>query len=97
MLVGTPKEWIEVSFATIFWGGLMLLWTVRKRRKAQIKPVLLFTDFLGWALLGLCFGLVTTFNWVAFRWPLILATVLSFAGGVVVFSTSANRNIQSAE
>jgi hypothetical protein len=65
--MGTTREWMSVSFAAIFWGGFMLLWTALKRRKAQIKPVLLFTDVLGWALMGLSFGLVTTLNWQAFH------------------------------
>jgi peptidoglycan/LPS O-acetylase OafA/YrhL len=95
--MGTMREWVWVSFGAIFWGGFMLLWTAHKRRKAQIKPVVLFKDVLGWALMGLWFGLVTTFNWQAFHWPLILATVLTFAGSVIVFCTSTNRKIQSAE
>ena len=84
--MGTAREWVSVVVAAIFWGGWMLIWSTRKRRKAHIEPVLSVVDVVGWALAGVSFGLATTFGWRAFHWPLVLLSGATFFGGVGVFA-----------
>jgi hypothetical protein len=88
---------MSVSFLAIGWGGFMLLWTARKRRKEHITPVLLFMDVLGWALFGLWFGIVSTFGGRAFHRLLILATVLTFGCGMAVFIEATDNRKTSTE
>ena len=73
--MGTASDWKWVAFLTIFYGGAMLLWEAVGRTYRDIKPVLLPWDVLTWTFGGVGFGLVTTFHWEAFHWPLILPTV----------------------
>jgi|HubBroStandDraft_6_1064221.scaffolds.fasta_scaffold304120_2 hypothetical protein len=95
--MGSAKEWMSVLFLALLWGVVAPLSKIPKRRKAHITPVLDLADVLGWALMGLLIGLVTTFKWRAFHWPLILATVITFAGSGFVFSAPTNRKIQSSK
>jgi hypothetical protein len=81
--MGTASDWIWVAFGTVFYGGGMLLWETIGRADSNVKPALSPRDVLSWTLGGLAFGLVTTFHWEAFHWPLVLLTVISFAVGVL--------------
>lgn len=83
-----------VAIAAIFWGGAMLLWETVRRGCAHIKPVLRLVDVLGWALMGLCFDLVMTFQWRAFHWPFILLTLATFVGGAVVGRSSRQKALR---
>jgi thiol:disulfide interchange protein len=74
----------------------MLLWGRYWRSDTHIKPALSFVYVLGLALASLWFGLVVTFHWRAFQWPLILLTVASVVGAAVV-GRSARRKDRSAE
>jgi hypothetical protein len=94
--MGTAGDWISVGFSAVFWGGWMLLWGRYWRSDTHIKPVLSFVYVLGLALASLWFGLVVTFHWRAFQWPLILLTVASIVGAAVV-GRSARRKDRSAE
>jgi hypothetical protein len=66
----------------------MLVFTAYTRRNAHIGPVLSVVDALGWSFMGLWWGIVTTFHWRAFHWPLILLTCATFIGGVGVFGAA---------
>lgn len=90
--MGTASDWMSVAFSAIFWGGWMLLW----RSDAHMKRGLSLLYVLGLALASLWFGLVVTFHWRAFYWPLILLTGTSLVGAVVV-GRSARRRIRSSE
>ncbi|HLK05074.1 MAG TPA: hypothetical protein VKT53_11600 [Candidatus Acidoferrum sp.] len=76
--MGTAGEWIEVVFATIFWGGWMLFW-MTKKKKAAAETNAWWPNVVLWFFAGLCFGLTTTFHWRALRVPLVFVTVSSFA------------------
>jgi hypothetical protein len=52
----------------------MLLRSAHERKAAKIRPLLSFTDVFCWGLMGLWFGLVTTFDWQAIRTPIGLTT-----------------------
>jgi hypothetical protein len=82
--MGTAADWMWVAFATVFYGGGMLLWETIRRTNRSVEPALLPRDVLTWTLGGLAFGLITTFHWEAFHWPLILLTLAAFAIGAVV-------------
>ena len=94
--MGTWRDWVWVGFLAVFWGGWMLLsgryWT----SDTHIKPAMSFVFLLGLALASLFFGLVMTFHWQAFQWPLVLLTVASVVGAAVV-GRSARRKGRSAE
>jgi uncharacterized membrane protein YuzA (DUF378 family) len=94
--MGTAKQWIEVAFAGCFWGGFMLLWSVSKRRKANIRPYLSFSDALAWGLMGLWFGLVTAFGWQAIRTPIIFLVVAAFAGSLIVGFLGRPKTLKSS-
>jgi len=94
--MGTASEWMLVALAALFWGGWMLLWDFPRRSDAHIKPGLSFLSVLGLAFASLGFGLMATFHWRAFRWPLILLTVGSLVGATVL-SRWAHRRVPSAE
>ena len=94
--MGTAKQWIEVAFAGCFWGGFMLLWSVRKRKVAKIRPYLDFSDALAWGLMGLWFGLVTTFGWQATRTPLIFLVIAAFSGSVIVVVIGRPKTTESS-
>jgi hypothetical protein len=91
-LVGTAGEWMSVAFSAIFWGAWMLLWG----SDAQIKSGLSFLYVLGLFLASLGFGLVVTFHWRAFRWPLILLTGTSLVGAAAL-GQLARRKLRSSE
>jgi hypothetical protein len=85
-LMGTANDWTWVVFEAVLYAGAMLVWSAFKRRKAHIEPVLSVMDYLGWAFLGLFFGLAVTFHWQAFQWPLVLLTAVALIGAGIVFA-----------
>jgi hypothetical protein len=91
--MGTLTNWIEVASSAIFWGGGMLLWTIHKRKVANIKPALSYVDVLFWGLGGLDFGLVTTPGWQAFHRPLIFLLLVTFVAAMI---TSVLRSARSS-
>lgn len=74
----------------------MLLWSVFKRKAANIRPCLGFSDALAWGLMGLWFGLVTTFGWQATRTPLIFLMIAAFAGSVIVAVIGRPKTTESS-
>lgn len=69
-IMGTTKEWVEVLFAAILWGGGMLLF---KRTEGKIPKLVVSIYALG----GFLFGLLTAFDFSrAFSFPLIFLTVV---------------------
>jgi hypothetical protein len=78
--MGSPKEWGEVLFAAILWGGGMLLF-----RRMEGKITKLVTLF--YALGALLFGLVATFDLKrVFGFPLIFLTL-----GIIVAALSVAK------
>jgi hypothetical protein len=77
----TAASWIEVAVAVIIFGGLRLMWDIRRRKADNI--VLSYADVLFYAFCGLEFGLLTTFRWQAFQRPLVFLVVLVFVGLMV--------------
>ncbi len=82
--MGTMREWLMVGFYSVFWGGWMLIWETRKRKAANLKPVILPASILIWTLSGLGFGLVMVFRSKVVQWPLVIAFAASFAGTFAV-------------
>jgi len=67
--MGTAKEWGEVLFAAILWGGGMLLF---RRMEGKIPKLVVIIYALG----ALLFGLVTRFPLKrVFSFPLIFITL----------------------
>jgi len=67
--MGATKEWVEVLFAAVFWGGSMLLF---RRTEGKIPKLVVLIYALG----ALLFGLVTIFGYKrAFSFPLIILTL----------------------
>ena len=83
--MGTAGDWKSAVLWGLFWGAGMLAFTAYTRRKSHIVPALSVADALGWAFMGLWWGIVITFHSRAFHWPLILLTCATFIGGVAVF------------
>lgn len=90
--MATASDWVSVAFWGLFWGGGMLVWETLRRNDENIKPTLTLADVLSWTLLGLGFGIGTTFHWKAFHWPLILFIVIAFVGGGI-FARLAHRKL----
>jgi hypothetical protein len=82
--MGTAKDWIEVLLSGGFLGGAMLLLHVFDRKTSKLKPALSVWGVLFYVSAGLLYGLLVRFGWQAFRWPLVLVTVLALAGGALV-------------
>src|SRR5206468_8365132 len=72
----------------------MLVWDFPRRSDAHIKPGLTFLSVLGLAFASLGFGLMATFHWRTFRWPLILLSVASLVGATVL-SRWGRRKVSS--
>jgi hypothetical protein len=90
--MGTTSEWIQVLLAGGFWGGFMMLWSARQRASKNLKPTWLIEEAFSWALMGLWFGVVTTFHWRrAFHVPLVFVTVAAFAGACLVGVIGSKR------
>jgi hypothetical protein len=75
--MGTTKEWVNVALAGGFWGAFMLLLFALGeglppgRQRVSLRSVLVY------GVGGLLFGIWTTFHGRAFRWPLVLVTILA--------------------
>lgn len=82
--MGTAKEWIWVVCAATFFGGSMLYWESLSRSDEHIKPAMSFVDVLGCAILGLFFGIGSTFRWRVFHWPLIVPMIATLAATVIL-------------
>jgi hypothetical protein len=83
--MGTSKEWIQVILLGGFWGAWMTAWSAHKRPSENLKPILCIQDIFSWGLMGVWFGVVTTFHWQrAFHMPLVLVTVAAFGGACLV-------------
>lgn len=81
--MGTTKEWIEVAFAGIFWGGWMLVWSALRNRQKS-RPAVSSMDVIVWTLAGLCYGIMTTFHWQrASHPPIVFLLVASLVGALV--------------
>lgn len=84
---GDANDWMSVVFWGLFWGGGMLVWETLSRSDKNIRPALSLADVLSWTLLGLGFGIGTTFHW-----PLIIFIAVAFVGGGV-FARLAHRKL----
>lgn len=91
--MGTPLEWALVAFYCLFFGGWMLAWETRKRKKANVKPNFLPASAVVWFFSGLTFGLLMTFRLRASHSPLVFLTVGSFVfAAVAIALTAQERN-----
>jgi hypothetical protein len=51
----------------------MMWWSAHRRASENLTPAWRIEDVLSWALMGLWFGIVTTFHWrQAFHMPLVI-------------------------
>lgn len=82
--MGTTWDWLTVVFGSVFWGGCMLAWETHRRKAANLEPALLPVNIMIWTLVGLCFGLSSTFGWKALQWPLVLLTAACFVGTFII-------------
>ena len=82
--MGTAKDWMGVLLSGGFWGGAMLLFHVFDRKSSKMKPALSPPGVLLYAFAGLFYGLLVSFHWQAFHWPLVLVTVSALVGMVLV-------------
>jgi hypothetical protein len=95
--MGTATDWISVAMWGLGWGGLMLFRGIRLKRKAQLTPVTSVVDIIGCASLGLWYGLLMTFHWKAFQWPLLLFNVATLAGGAFLLDKLSNKKVLSSD
>ncbi len=85
-------EWIHALVWGELWGVLMMLWSAYRRRSEGLKPTWLVEEVLIWVLMGLWFGIVTTFpSRRAFHTPIIFVTVSVFASACVVAAVGRKR------
>lgn len=82
--MGTAGEWLRVLISGALWGAFMSWWEIRieiaslPRRERVLRRAL-------WALMGLWFGVVTTFGWRrSFQYPLVCVTVGLLVGTLLV-------------
>ena len=60
--MGSANQWTKVVFAGGFLAIFMFLYSIYDRKKANVKPLFSFADAFSCILIGLLFGLVTTFG-----------------------------------
>jgi Flp pilus assembly protein TadB len=66
----------------VLWGGLMLLWTTRKRTDAGMQWPRLFAHIMCSIFAALLFGILFTFEWAVLHPPLVFVTGLVLGGGL---------------
>jgi hypothetical protein len=76
---------------SVLWAALMMLWYAYWRHSENLKPTWRIEEVLTWILMGLWFGIVTTFHWRAFYTPIVFVTVLSFASACLVGMVISKR------
>jgi hypothetical protein len=75
----------------------MLLWSAYRRKAASVRPIVSFSHALSWGLMGLWFGLVTTFDWQAIRTPpLVFLVIAAFVGSVIVAVIGRPKTTESS-
>ncbi len=95
-IMGTSSDWAKVAILSIWFPAFMILAVFILRAKPPaIKPMLTPFYVSSWAFTGLFFGILNTFGWNAFRWPLVSLLVGSVMG-IVVFGKLAQRKLRSA-
>lgn len=90
--MGSANDWMSAVFWGLLEGGGLLVWETLRRSEKNITPALSLADVLSWTLLGMAFGIGTTFHWKAFQWPLLPFIVLAFVGGAA-FARLAHRKL----
>jgi hypothetical protein len=93
--MGTSRDWVKVAIASIGFPDCMLLAVFILRAISDIKRRLTPFYVLIWTFAGLFCGILNTFGWSAFRWPLVLSLVGSVIG-IVVFGKLAQRSLRQA-
>jgi hypothetical protein len=90
--MGTTSEWIQALLLGELWGASMMLWYAYRRHSENLKPTWRGEEVLTWALMGLWFGIVTTFHWRrAFHTPIVFVTVSAFASACVIGVVGGKR------
>jgi hypothetical protein len=89
--VGTIREWLQVAFFCVFWGGWMLAWETRKRKAAHLEPALLPASILVWFMGGLNFGLIMAFGWRVVQRPIVFILAASFVIGSAIGMLSSKE------
>ena len=79
--MGSASDWFQILTLALVFGGGNFLWSLSRRSQLGIKPALAVKEIVGWALLGLCFGMTVIFRWHAFGYPLIFVTLPALAVG----------------
>ena len=78
--MGTVKDWMGVLLFGGFWGGGMLLLHAFDRKSSKIKPALSPPGVLLYTFAGLLYGMLVSFHWQAFYWPVVLVTASALLG-----------------
>ena len=83
--MGAAKEWREVVLAGLFWGTFMFVWSIRRLRQENAKRYVYVCTAISWALMGLFYGLIKTFELkVVFQPPLVYLSMAALLTSVVV-------------
>jgi len=86
---------MSVAFGGCLWGSLMFLWSIdRLRETAKLRDY--FIHAFAWALMGLCFGIATTFKSKTIRPPLVYVLVAAFVAAVVM-ARVGRRKLQGSK
>jgi len=93
--MGNAKQWIEVALGGGFGVASCLCGQVTNVEQPNIRPYLSFFA-LSWGLVGLWFGLVSTFGWQAIRSPLVVLVMVAFAGSVITVVLGRPKSQESS-
>ncbi len=85
--MGTYKDWLLVALVTIFWGVCKPLLMVMSGRKLSEINFWASADVVPYTFFGFYTGIMIAFHWGAFRWPLVLITVVAFIAACIAMSS----------
>ena len=82
--MGTIYNWIEAAISGGFFGIMMALMMGPRKAPDGIITSWSWADGASYALLGLSFGIWTTFRWRALHPPLVFMLLLAICGAFAV-------------
>jgi hypothetical protein len=85
--MGTYKDWILVVLVAIFWGTYKPLRMVMSGHKLSDNGFWDSADVIASTFFGFFLGIMIAFHWAAFRWPLVLITVVAFFAATRAMTT----------
>ena len=94
--MGTAGQWLRVLIYGGIYGGVMAWWLAKSSKTpAMLKPkgrVERIEYAVTWALMGLIYGIVTTFHWQrATHRPLVFVTLIALTGVLLISWVARKR------